>query len=151
VALLRVEIQIDGELTEPRAVLHVPALTPEVNALVELLECASSAARLLTVKQDDKAYVVEPGQIELVRTEGGRVFLYDRAGQRYALDKPLHEVLQRLGSDFARISKSTIVNIRRIDHVSPSFNGTMDIIMKSGISDYISRNFLKDFKKRLGF
>ncbi len=147
---MRVEIKIDSELEESYVILHIPRLTADVSALVELLENTDTSPRLLTAKRDDKSYVIGAEQMELIRTEGGSVMLYDRRAQGFAVDKPLHEILGRLGHDFVRISKSSIVNINRIDHVSPSFNGTMDIIMKNGMTDYISRKFLGEFKKRLG-
>jgi DNA-binding LytR/AlgR family response regulator len=147
---VRVEIRIDAGLPEPVAVLHLPELTSEIAALVGLLENAGVSAPLVTAKRDDKSYVIEPGQTELVRTESGIVVLYDREARSYTLDRPLHEMGKRLGQDFVRISKSALVNIHRIDHVSQSFNGTMDIIMKNGMNDYISRKYLGDFKKRLG-
>ncbi len=144
------EIKIDAKLSEPYVNLHVPKLTAEIGAVVELLEGMGGASSLLTAKKDDKAYVIEPGQVELIRTEGGSVMLYDRTARSFTVDKPLREVTQRLGNDFVRISKSAVVNINRIDHVSPSFNSTMDITMKNGMNDYISRKYLGDFKKRLG-
>lgn len=51
---------------------------------------------------------------------------------------------------FVRISKSAIVNINQIHHAEASFNGTMELVMKNGITDYISRSFRKNFKERLG-
>ncbi len=147
---MRVEIKIDPSLAEANAVLHIPKLTEEISVLVKTLEAASSSVRLLTAKKEDKSYVIEPEQAELIRTEGGSVRLYNRSAQGFTLDKTLHELTQQLGYEFTRISKSAIVNIRRIDHVSPSFNGTMDIIMKNGMAEYISRKYLGEFKKRLG-
>lgn len=147
---MRVEIKIDSELAQPYAILHIPKLTTKVGALVELLESAEVSPRLLPAKRGDKSYVIAAENMELIRTESGSVMLYDRQAQGFTVDKPLHEILGRLGHDFVRISKSAIVNINRIDHVSPSFNGTMDIIMKNGMTDYISRKFLGEFKKRLG-
>jgi len=55
-----------------------------------------------------------------------------------------------LGPAFVRISKSTLVNMKRVDHLAPSLNSTMYIVMKNGISDYITRRHLGDFKNRLG-
>ncbi|MDE5779058.1 MAG: LytTR family transcriptional regulator, partial [Lachnospiraceae bacterium] len=66
------------------------------------------------------------------------------------LDKPLYELENMLDINFVRISKSAIVNIRQINHVEAGFNGTMELVMKNGITDYISRSFRKNFKERLG-
>lgn len=147
---MRVEIKIDSELPEPYAILHIPNLTAEIGVIVETLKNMDGAINVLTVKRDGKSYVIEPSQVELIRTEGGNVILYNRVASSFIVDKPLREIAQRLGNDFVRISKSAIVNIRRIDHVSPSFNSTMDIIMKNGMNEYITRKYLGGFKKCLG-
>ncbi len=85
-----------------------------------------------------------------MRTEGRDIICYDKLKNRYLLDKPLYELENILDFHFVRISKSAIVNIRQIDHVEASLNGTMELVMKNGITDYISRNFRKVFKERLG-
>ena len=55
-----------------------------------------------------------------------------------------------LGSGFMRISKSTLINLKQINSVEPSFHGTMLVILKNGNKDYISRKYLPAFKKYLG-
>ena len=146
---MRVEIKIDADEQDILIVIHTAKITQEVGALVEMIEGTDTQSYLLTAKRDDKSYIMEPEQVEIIRTEGGTVTLYNRKGQGFSIQRPLHELHERLGSDFIRISKSAIVNINHVDHISPHFNGTMYIVMKNGINDYISRNHLGGFKKRL--
>jgi len=151
---LRVEIKIDPDLAQTTAIIQAPRLTPELMAVVDFLEGAdqskASATGLLVAKNDDKFFVIEPEQVDIVRAEGGEIKVYNQKAQEYVVTKPLHEILENMPPSFVRISKSAIVNIVRVDHLSNSFNGTMHIILKNGISDYISRKYLGDFKKRLG-
>ena len=147
---MRVEIRLVPNAPEPYAILCVPELNAEIQGLVQTLEQGAAPAGLVVARLDDKLYVMEPARVELVRTEGGSLRLYDREGQRYEVDVPLHEILEKLGRDFVRISKSAIVNMRRVDNVSTSFNGTMAVVMKNGLEDYISRSYLRGFKRRLG-
>ena len=150
---MRVEIKIDPGAGEPFAVIHAPRMTAELTLWAEMLERAEGKPSLLPVKRarhDDKIFLFESEQVELIRTEGSDMKLYNQKAQAYFVTKPLHEIGERLGAGFVRISKSAIVNLNRVDHLSPSFNGTMYIVMKNGISDYISRKYLGEFKKRLG-
>ena len=147
---MKVEIKILPDIEETNAVINTPALTQDLMKVVELLEGIDVHPFLLVAKKDDKSFVIESEQAEIIRTEGGVIKLYNQQAQDFVVPKALHELHDRLGSSFVRISKSTIVNINRIDHLSPSFNGTMYIMMKNGINDYISRKYLSDFKKRLG-
>jgi len=145
---MKVEIKINPDIAEITAVIHAPKMTPELIALVESLEEIEDKASLLTAKKDDKIFIIEPSQVDIVRVEGGELKLYNQNAQEYVVTKSLQEILDSIGSNFVRISKSAIVNVNRVDHLSNSFNGTMHIVMKNGVSDYISRKYLADFKKR---
>jgi len=147
---MRVEIKINPDITGVTAVIHTPKMTQKLMHLVEILEGAADKDSLLIAKNDDKVFVIESDQVDIIRTDGSVIKLYNQKAQEYIVTKPLHEILEQLPSNFVRISKSAIVNIGRIDHLSNSFNSTMYIVMKNGVSDYISRKYLGDFKKRLG-
>ena len=146
---MHVEIKINPDISEVTAIIHAPKITPDLMALVETLEGAEDKASLLVAKSDDKVFLIEPEQAEIIRTDGREIKLFDQKGKEYTLTKPLNKIRERFSKHFVRISKSAIVNINRVDHLSNSFNGTMYIVMKNGVSDYISRKYLTDFQNRL--
>lgn len=145
---MRVELQIDPDC-EPCAVLHIPKLTPALQTVIELLERENHQS-VFTAQAEGKIFVIEPEKIEVIRTEGRELVLYDRQGKRYLVSKPLYELQEQLGRDFIRISKSALINFRRIHHVNASFNGTMDVVMQNGTEEVITRSCRRDFKERLG-
>ena len=147
---MRIEIKINPEIGEPIAIIHTPKITPEIMAWVEMFEKTEEQYSLVIAKKDDIHYVIKHEDIEIIRIEDGETKLYNRNAQTFIISKPLHELLEQLGSDFIRISKFAIININHANHLSPSFNGTMCIVMKNGINDYIARKYLGDFKKSLG-
>ena len=147
---MKVDIKLDPSVSEPTAIIYAATLTPELVTAIETLEKLGTRPFLLTAKKDDKSFVLEPAQVDIIRTEGGIIKCYNRQGQDFIVTKPLHELLELLGNNFMRISKSAIVNVKRIDHLSNSFNRTMYIIMKNGVNDYITKNYLKDIRNRLG-
>jgi len=147
---MRVEIEVNPDITEETAILRVSKITPELMALVETLEGAKDKSTLLVAKKDDKVFLVEPNKVDIIRSEGGKITLYDHKAQEYTLSKSLGELTALLPSHFVRISKSAIVNTSRVDHLSTSFDRTMYIIMENGVHDYITRKYLGDFKDRLG-
>lgn len=146
---MRVELQIDANCKEPFAVLHISQLTPSLHAAIEILEKEDENG-ILTGQADGKIFVIDPETIEVIRTEGRELVLYDMKKDRYVLGKPLYELQERLGKKFIRISKSAIINFRRIHHVEASFNGTMEVVMKNGVEEVITRSFRQQFKERLG-
>ena len=147
---MKVECKISAEYKEPYAVLHINKMTDSVGEIISMLEKENANSLTLIAKKDKNTYFIKPEDISLIRTEGREIVCYDKRKNRYILDKPLYELENMLAVYFVRISKSTIVNINQINHVEASFNGTMGLEMKNGVTDYISRSFRKSFKERLG-
>ncbi len=147
---MKVECKISADYKEPYAILHINKMTDSVGEIISMLEKENANSLTLIAKKDKNTYFIKPEDISLIRTEGREIVCYDKRKNRYILDKPLYELENMLAVYFVRISKSTIVNINQINHVEASFNGTMGLVMKNGVTDYISRSFRKSFKERLG-
>jgi len=152
---MRVEIEVNPDITEETAILRVPKMTSELMALVEILEDGNrhsikDKSSMLVAKKDDKVFLIEPDKVDIIRSEGGKIVLYDHKKKEYMLTKSLGEILEQLPNHFVRISKSAIVNTSRVDYLSNSFDRTMYIIMENGVHDYITRKYLGGFKERLG-
>ena len=145
---MKVECQIGGE-QEPHALLCIRKMTPAIEQAISLLEQEGESPPL-TGEREGKTFFLDPEALELVCTEGGEIVCYDRQQNRYSLNRPLYELEKSLGGGFVRISKSTIVNIRRIDHVKAGFYGSMELVTKGGLEGSISRSYRKSFKERLG-
>lgn len=146
---MRVELQINSKCEDPYAVLHIARLTQTIEAAIDLLE-RENAESILTGQSNGKIYMIDPEKIEVIRTEGRELVMYDMMNKRLVLAKPLYELQELLGIGFVRISKSAIINLHRIDHVEASFNGTMNVVMKNGVEEVITRSFRQQFKIRLG-
>lgn len=147
---MRVECDINPDCSEPSAVIHIKKMTPAIGEAIAILERENSETSALFAERNGRTFFIEPENLELVRTEGREIACYDKLKNRYVLNRPLYELETVLGSRFVRVSKSTIINLRRINHVGAGFNGTMELVMKNGIEDYISRSYRKSFKERLG-
>ena len=85
----------------------------------------------------------------MVRVENEKTQVFTRDGQ-YDSGKRLYELEAALGSDFLRINKSTLVNLRQLDYVEPTLGGLMLLVLKNGCRDHISRKYLPAFKQYLG-
>lgn len=150
---MKVECHINADAEKSYAVLHIRTMTPTIAEAISILEKEDVSLQTLyslNAIREGKTYFLEPDSIELVRAEGREIVCYDADKNRYVLNRPLYELEPMLGSAFIRISKSAIVQIRKISHVKASLNGTMELVMKNGVKDYISRSFRKLFKERLG-
>ena len=52
--------------------------------------------------------------------------------------------------DFVRCSKSMIVNMEKIEYLSPLFSGRLEAHLKNGEKIIISRQYVHHLKVRLG-
>ena len=85
----------------------------------------------------------------MVTIQDGNTVIYDK-NQSYRSRKRLYELSEQLGKGFMQISKSTLVNLSYIDSIEPDFSGSLLLKLKNGNKDYVSRTYLKEFKKYLG-
>lgn len=143
---MKVEIQISEEINEPYAVIHTNKMTDEIKQLMEMFHAPGN---VITVTDNDQLLVLEPSEIYMLRMENEQLHVYCQQ-KSYISGKRLYEMEKLLGSGFMRISKSTLINLKQIKSVEPSFHGTMLVILKNGNKDYISRKYLPTFKKYLG-
>lgn len=80
----------------------------------------------------------------------GKVFLYTQ-NQIYESKQRLYELENDFkGSDFLRISKSAIVNIKKIRQITPDFSGRFEALLKNGEKIIISRQYVPALKRKLG-
>lgn len=125
------------------------------NNIDEDLEKLISSIRLysLTVsgKKDGMLHFLKPEDILYFDTVDEKVFIYT-AGNVYETHLKLYEIEERfIGTSIIRVSKSTILNLIKVDYVSPLLNGRIQAVLQNGEKVIISRQYVSAFKKKLGF
>ena len=143
---MKVEIKISPEIEEPFAVIYSSSMTDEVAAIASSL---NSSETIITASDNGRIVVLKPKEIFMVRVENEKAIIYCQT-KKYLSGKPLYEMEALLGKEFMRISKSTLINLKEISCIDPSFNGIMQLELSNGSKDYISRKYLPNLKKYLG-
>ncbi|MBD5454520.1 MAG: LytTR family transcriptional regulator [Lachnospiraceae bacterium] len=143
---MKVEIQISPDIEEPYAVIYSNQMTEEVQRVYDKIQ---SYSNVITAIDNEQIIILQPSEIYMLRIENEQLVIYCQQ-KKYISNKRLYEMENLLGSKFMRISKSTIINLKKLSSVEPSFNGTMLVVLKNGDKDYISRKYLPAFKKYLG-
>ena len=139
---MKVQLFVSKDLEESHAEIYTDVLTDNIQKAMVLLEDEDLEGNIdgknsiLAVKKG-KDIVIKQLKVFTEKSE-------------YLLKKPLYQIEDDLDSNFVRISKSTIVNMRKIERVAPSLKGMMFISLKNGLKDNISRKYLPDFKNALG-
>ena len=144
---MKVNLFVSRDIEEPHSDINTNELTDNISKAMSILE-SDDSNDLLAVKKGSDIALLEFGDVYMFRVENKQVKVYTENNE-YLIKKPLYQVDETLGSDFVRISKTTIVNLKKIQRVAPSLKGMMFIELKNGLKDNISRKYLPDFKQAL--
>ena len=98
---------------------------------------------------DEKMYKILIADILYVESVDDRTFIY-LAEECYESGKRLYEFESVLPTrQFARISKSVIVNLMKISYIKTALNGRFLCRLKNGEQVIISRRYVPDIKEKL--
>ena len=146
--------------------MQVKAIIHEKYTETEIHVCDHEGNENLQKLVEDISSFVNPG-LPVQRQNGDKMVLNEKdvisffsQGQKvfartenetYVVAKKLYELEQDLNKDlFFRISKSEIINLKRIQKLDMSLSGTIKVIMKDDSETYTSRRNVARLKKVLG-
>ena len=144
---MKVNLFVSRDIEEPHADIHTNELTDNITRAMSILE-SDDSNEMLAVKKGSDIALLEYDEVYMFRVEDKQVKVYTENSE-YLVKKALYQVEENLTGDFVRISKTTIVNLRKIERVAPSLRGMMFIELKNGLKDNISRKYLPEFKQAL--
>ena len=102
----------------------------------------------LVIRSGGRVLFVRRETIEWVEADGNYVNVYAEAG-RYQSRERLSTMEQRLGSGFARIHRSTLVNLHRVAELQVAGGGEYDVVMTSGTRLRVTRMHRRALHERL--
>lgn len=121
----------------------------------EVIELANSISGFLDeqmVGTDERGNKVMLKPLEMIRfyAQEQKVFAQDEKGS-YSIHEKLYELEKSLDDKrFMRISKSEIVNLKKIKKLDMDMVGTIKVILTDGTECYTSRRNVTNLKKKLG-
>ena len=119
-------------------------------------ERVNEIVRFIKLKQgsvegyrDEKQYRIALSDILYVEAVDDRCFIY-LTEECYESRKRLYEFESILtGGNYLRISKSTIVNLMKIEQIRPALNGRFLCHLVNGEDVIVSRKYVPDLKAKL--
>ena len=144
---MKVNLFVSRDIEEPYADIHTDELTDNISKAINILE-SDDQKDMLAVKKGSDITLLELKDIFMFRVEEKQVKVFTQNNE-YVIKKPLYQLEESLTGDFVRISKTTIINLKKVERVAPSLKGMMFIQLKNGLKDNISRKYLPDFKNAL--
>lgn len=137
--------QVDSKEKE-LALIRAAEKTADILSAIDLLENGSGG---ITVIKDRNTFFCKLTQIYYIESVDKHTYVYTKSDCYESRDR-LYEMEETLGTYYARISKSMIVNLRKIRNVSAEPGGRMQAVLLNGERVIISRNYVKEMKRRLG-
>ena len=137
--------QVDSKEQES-ALIRAAEKTADILNAIDLLENGSGG---ITVTKDRSTYFCKLTQIYYAESVDKHTYVYTRDDCYESRDR-LYELEEKLGTYYVRISKSMIVNLRKIQNVRAEPGGRMVAVLLNGEQVVISRSYVKEIKRRLG-
>lgn len=120
---MKVTIQECSAEEEEEVIIRCRGIDERISRLLKALQ---SDQEKLTVFDGEKMHQVQLRDICYFEAVDNRVFAYLDT-KVFEIHSKLYELEQQYGNaDFFRVSKSVIVNLSKVDHFSPMFQGRMD-------------------------
>lgn len=119
-------------------------------SITRLLNQFKAGKAKMNFYKDSKIVLLDQKEILYFESVDDKVFAYTK-DEVYETKSKLYMLEEELPSDvFFRASKAVIVNIDKIDSLSPAFGGRFEAVLENGYKVIISRNYVNTLKEMLG-
>ena len=115
----------------------------------EIIRFIRSREGILKGTKEDRQYSLALPDILYIEAVDEKTFIYLEK-DCYESTRRLYEFDEALSSrNFARISKSVVVNLMKITSIRPSLNGRFSCVLTNGEQVIISRKYVPDIREKL--
>lgn len=133
---------------EDEIIVKCDYLDENVTRLLNQLKTGSKTK--MNFYKDSKIVLLDQNEILYFESVDDKVFAYTK-DDVFETKSKLYMLEEELpASIFFRASKAVIVNIDKIDSLSPAFGGRFEAVLQNGYKVIISRNYLNTLKELLG-
>ncbi|MBO4748856.1 MAG: LytTR family transcriptional regulator DNA-binding domain-containing protein [Lachnospiraceae bacterium] len=144
---MRIVFQSPKDFEEDTIIVRCVSPDPR---LVSILRSFETAQDGIFAFQEEKLVRIQYQDIFYFESIDEHVFAYCTQDV-YEVKKKLFELEELLSPlDFVRCSKSLVVNMEKIDYLSPLFSGKLEAHLKNGEKLVISRKYVQNLRAKLG-
>lgn len=120
------------------------------DSFMQLIHSIKSTSKKLVGLIDLHMHIVDPNDVFYFEAVDNKVFIYCKE-KVFESKLKLYEIEKIYeNGDFFRASKSTILNIAKINSVCPLFYGRFEALLLNGEKVVISRQYVPVLKRKLG-
>ena len=146
---MKVEIRYVNSPEEECVVLQVCQTHPGIMKLQEIIENGTYQTVTIPCFLGEQRYSISCDHILFIETIQEMLFVHT-GSKVYEAKKRLYELEEMLPKQFARVSKSVIMNLKQVEYYSPLASGLMKASFYNGEETYISRKYLRLLRTMIG-
>ncbi|MDD6193541.1 MAG: LytTR family DNA-binding domain-containing protein [Lachnospiraceae bacterium] len=144
---MKIEIDIDDKYQDTEVVVKTPRLTKEIEKMISLMRIVDMQ---MAVKRQGETYLLDAGEILYIEAVERNTFIYTQDAT-YESDLKLYELEQQLEErDFIRVSKQSIINLRKVKSLKADINRKIRVTLQNQEQIIVSRMYADELRKRLG-
>lgn len=144
---MKINIIEDPNIAEPEITVRCPAMTGELREIVAALSLAGNTIAGIV---GDETHFIPLGDLLYFESVDDRVFFYTASGT-FETPSKLYQIEEKLAqTSFVRISKSTIVNLRKVTRMRREPNSRLLVTLTTGEALVVSRQYMPGIKQKLG-
>lgn len=134
---------------EDEIIIKCSEINSTIQKIQEVVKQSSQKVNL-TFYKENMEYYLSLKTILFFETSGSGINAHT-TGEIYKVKNKLYELEEILPDNFARVSKSTIVNINHIHSIDKNITSSSLVqFNKSYKQVYVSRNYYKELRQKLG-
>jgi len=140
---MKIKIELDESLQEQEIIIKTSQLTPEITALQNLISEATKATRSLEFYKGDTRIYLSIGEILFFETDEKGISAHT-LDDSYELRYKLYELEELLPGYFMRVSKSTILNVKKIFAIDRNLYASSVVSFRDTHKQvFVSRHYYK--------
>lgn len=144
---MKIEIDIDEKYDDLTVHINAPRMTSEIEKMISLMRMIDMQ---LAVKKGDEIILLETNQILYFETMERNTFVYTKE-DTYEVAMKLYEIEQQLmDMGFIRISKTCILNLKKVQSLKAEINRKIKVTLINGEQIIVSRYYADELRRRLG-
>ena len=146
---MKIRIEIEDNLTEEEIIIRSGSLNAKVQMIQKAIAEAVDKEQKMSFFKGDTEYYLQLAEILFFETEDGEVYAHTRK-ETYQVKYRLYELEEALPGYFMRVSKSTILNTKRIYAITRTLPSSCTVEFQGKHKQaYVSRYYYKPLRDRL--
>lgn len=144
---MKINLDIDGKYDDTEIIIRAPHLNNDIERIVAMMRMIDMQ---IAVRKDNETFLLETDKILYVEAVDRKTFVYT-SNETYESELKLYELEQELVErDFLRISKQSLVNLRKIKSLKADVNRKIRITLQNGEQIVVSRMYSDELRRKLG-